>query len=108
MSEVIGNISSMEDAATLIIAGKTVKLFGVEGRGSDYTQILQGYLNRYNGSVRCIPKRDKYSCVTGPKDYDVGKAAIFFGCAHASHDAPKDYHDAEMQAQLSRNNCGRR
>ncbi len=101
-SEVSGQISWIEDTSTLIVEGKTVKLFGVKGRGKPYIQKLQRYLARFEGGVRCKPMKAKYSCFVVSRGYDVGMAAIFLGYAYASPEAPESYRNAQMKAQISK------
>jgi endonuclease YncB( thermonuclease family) len=100
LDELTGKVSSIRDTATLIVDGKTVKLFGVEGRGAPYIQDLQRYVARFEGKVKCKPKKKKYNCFVGPKSDDIARAAILNGIAAAAPDAPPAYRDAQAQAQL--------
>ncbi len=83
------------DTANLIVAGRTVALFGILGEGAPYDRQMSSYLASQGGNVECAPRGGRpdapqYVCMTGA-GYDVAEAALFNGGARASPEAPPDY-----------------
>ena len=101
-SEFTGRTNRIEDSSTLIVEGKTVRLFGVQGRIGPEIEMLRDYVARHDNTVTCKPVKAKFTCRIGPKAKDVGEAAIFFGSALAAPKSPQSYRDAQLHAQQDR------
>lgn len=90
------------DTANLIVAGKTVALFGVVGERAPYDKQLGDYIAQ-QGAVSCTAKEatGKYVCKTG-QGFDVARAALLNGAAQAAPDAPPDYLADQEKARADR------
>lgn len=90
------------DTANLIVAGKTVALFGVIGERAPYDKQLGDYIAQ-QGTVSCTAKEatGKYVCKTG-QGFDIARAALFNGAAQAAPDAPPEYFADQEKARTDR------
>ena len=86
----ISGSAQVLDTANLIVAGRSIALFGIVGMGHPYDRQMATYLAAQGGTVRCVPRANKYVCMT-TSGFDVAQAALFNGGARASADAPPDY-----------------
>jgi len=94
------------DTANLLVAGRTIHLFGIKGEGAPYAGEMQSYLKAQGGVVDCAPRggtadAPDYVCMTR-SGYDVAEAALFNGGARVTPDAPADYRRQEQLARTAR------
>jgi endonuclease YncB( thermonuclease family) len=91
------------DTATLVAAGKTYGLDGVQGLGKPYAAQLQGYIAANGDSLTCSeqPATGRYICLL-PDGMDIAKIALVNGAAIIAADAPDTYRLQQIEAQNNR------
>ena len=91
------------DTANLMIDGRTVHLFGIQGEGAPYDAQMAAYLKSQGGFVNCAPHGGTddapyYVCRT-KAGYDLAEAALYNGGARTSPDATPEYKRQEALAR---------
>jgi type IV secretory pathway VirB10-like protein len=93
------------DTANLMVDGRTVHLFGIQGEGAPYDGQMAAYLKSQGGFVNCAPhggtdEAPHYVCMT-KSGYDLAEAALYNGGARASLDATPEYKRQESLARTA-------
>ncbi len=97
-----GIVTDAPNAATWVIADRTIRLSGIKPQSSNAVASLVKWV-RAKGPVECVPraKTDRYQCFTATGE-DIAEAALLAGVARAAPSAPAGYRDAEAQAHRKR------
>lgn len=100
LPERIDGEARVVDTATLLVAGREVKIYGLQGTGGPAVTGMAGYLNSQGNRVFCqlIPDSAAYRCRV-PSNQDLAVVALFNGAARATVDAPMEYHNQESAAR---------
>lgn len=90
------------DTANLIVNGKAIALYGIQGINGALADGMEKFINSQGARANCVPKgKRKYICKT-PSGVDIGEAAILNGAARTTFDAPKKYKLGEDKARNNR------
>jgi endonuclease YncB( thermonuclease family) len=89
----------VRDTATLVIAGREIRLSGIEGTGGALADGLQQFISASGGQVACKPgDPGRYVCLL-PNGLDLALAALVNGAARAEDGAPEAYRLQQAEAR---------
>lgn len=102
IDKVTGGVSSVPNAATLVIGDKTVRLAGLDAGPATVLGPFESWV-KGQGSLDCEPASGtgSFRCFTG-KGIDVGEAAILNGAARVGDGATAVYREQEATARDGR------
>jgi hypothetical protein len=97
-----GTVTTVVDAAHLVVAGRQIRLIGVDPGPSDALAPFEKWL-RARADLKCepSPSTGRYRCVT-LNGVDVAEAALLNGAAQVSDDAAPIYREREDEARQAR------
>jgi endonuclease YncB( thermonuclease family) len=97
-----GNVDSYSAEGWPVIAGKAVRLRGVETLSPAQVAGMKAWVNSHNNYLECqAVNADSYRC-QNLRGLDLACIVLFNGGARASPDAEPAYRDAEQQARDAR------
>lgn len=90
------------DTGDLIVAGRRLALFGIQGLGAPYDAGMAAFLAKEGGMATCRARSEgQFVCVT-EAGVDLAEAALVNGAAKAAPDAPADYQDQQKDAKANK------
>jgi endonuclease YncB( thermonuclease family) len=94
-----GIVTDVRDAATWVVDGRTVRLFGINPGPRKFLGSLVSWV-RAKGVVECVPQAwtPFYRCFTATGE-DIAEAALLAGVGRAGNRATAAYEDAESSAR---------
>jgi hypothetical protein len=102
VNTVRGKVEQVQDSETVLIAGRPIKLSGIEVVPGSFVAPLFEWLQVRGGVVECVPVQElRYQCYT-ESNRDIAQAAILNGFAIASKTAPAEYRESEAEARQAR------
>ena len=97
-----GNVDSYSAEGWPVIAGKVLRLHGIETLPPAQVAAMKGWVENHNNYLECqAVGADSYQCQT-LRRLDLACIVLFNGGARASPDAEQSYRDAEQQAREER------
>jgi hypothetical protein len=98
---VAGLVESVISTGVLQVAGRQIRLDGVQGEGGPMVEGMRGWLGSTGNSISCQPKGTGYRCVTS-QGQDIGQVVIFNGAGRAAANASAEYQEAQSRARAAR------
>ena len=94
-----GLVTDVRDAATWVVDGRTVRLFGIDPGPPKLLASLVNWV-RAKGAVECLPQEPTqlYRCFTATGE-DIAEAALLAGMGRAGEGATAAYQSAESNAR---------
>jgi hypothetical protein len=95
-----GSVDQILDSSALIVSGKIVNLFGIQGEQGRASRSMQRYLESEGNIVKCFARGEAYQCLANGQD--IAEHAVRNGWARARQGAPPQYEQAEQEARQAR------
>ncbi len=94
-----GAVTTIIDAAHLVVAGQQIRLIGVDPGPADAIAPFEKWL-RAHATLTCepSPRTGRYRCLT-TNGVDVAEAALLNGAAQVADDAAPIYREREAEAR---------
>lgn len=106
-AEHTGTVDEVVSTDTLLVAGRRVRLAGVDGVAGQATAGLSQWLRANGNQVTCTPLGSRFRCMT-QTGKDVAQVVLLNGVGKVSGDVPQVYTQAEAQARAGGKGLWRR
>jgi len=95
---IAGSVGQVLSTDSFVVAGKRVRLAGIEGVGEPHASALANWLHSGNRTVSCTPEGRRYTCLTSDR-IDLARLVLLNGAGRTSADAAPQYRQDEERAR---------
>lgn len=99
---VAGPLERLIDTGTVVVAGQTLKIYGIRPiNDPQHVNLLAAFVRENGNQLTCEPRNGLYTCRTA-SGHDLAAVVLANGGARAAREAPPEYRQYEAEAKKKR------